>query len=329
MTPRCGACFFVRLATWAAIATTLLPGAAGMVAAASENVTAGAWRQENATLAWTMDGRTVWRFSYDEKAGKPFFDPLTVGGGTSLTNFKPEDHPWHYGLWFSWKYINGANYWEENRTTGRAEGATSWSAPRITTHPDGSARIALDVTYTHPSGRVDVTEQRELRISAPAGDGSYAIDWQAHFTSGSAGAHFDRTPMPGEPDGRVNGGYAGLGVRLAGPPLTMSVVSVDGPVEVFADDRARPFTAAMACNFADGAGDRGGLAIFSDPVANGGFHEQAPWYIVRSAQMHFACAAVLAVRPVQLAAGESWHLHYRIALRGTAWTTEDLRDARN
>src|SRR5262245_25318440 len=86
----------------------------------------GAWRRDAGSIAWTMGNEVVWRFSYDEKFGKPFFDPIRPVGGPSLTNFKPEDHPWHYGLWFSWKYMNGANYWEENRTTGKAEGLTRW-----------------------------------------------------------------------------------------------------------------------------------------------------------------------------------------------------------
>ena len=64
----------------------------------------------------------MWQLSFDPAKGKPFFHPVSVNGGTSLTNFRPEDHPWHYGLWFSWKLINGANYWEENRETGRAQG---------------------------------------------------------------------------------------------------------------------------------------------------------------------------------------------------------------
>src|SRR5688500_19719288 len=40
----------------------------------------------------------------------------------------------------------------------------------------------------------------------------------------------DRTPMPGEPNGAVNGGYAGLSARLAAAPVTMTVMSTEGPV---------------------------------------------------------------------------------------------------
>jgi len=281
------------------------------------------WQRDNATIAWQNGSEPVWKFSFDPKVGKPFFHPLTVGDGPSLTNFRPDDHPWHYGLWFSWKYINHVNYWEIDRATGRAEGETRWGAPSIETRADGGATIRLELSYIHPSGRVEMTESRELRISAPAADGSYAIDWRARFTAGKEGALLDRTPMPGEPGGKVNGGYAGLAVRMASAPLVMSVVSTAGPVTRFEDDRARPAAAAVACNFTEGAKQVGGLAILSDP-ANAG--DSPPWYVIRSPQAHFdfVCAAILAPKPIRVAPGGRLDLHYRIALRRVAWTPEAL-----
>lgn len=279
------------------------------------------WQRDDTAIAWRDGTNLVWRFSFDPKKGKTFFDPVSVGR-TTFTNFKPEDHPWHYGLWFSWKYINKANYWEENRQTGKAEGATRWSTPNIETKPDGSATIKLEVTYTHPSGRVDITETRELSVSAPKADGSYTIDWRADFTAGKEGAVLDRTPMPGDPDGKVNGGYAGLGLRMAGLPLGFSVLCSTGAVNQFVSDRARPAAPAIAFNFTDGTRDIGGIAIFSAP-ANAG--ENAPWYVVNSKEMRFACAAILAPKIRTLSAGEEMKLHYRVAISPKPWTPETLR----
>jgi len=285
------------------------------------NTARAEWQREDAAIAWRVGTNVTWRFCFESKYGKPFFHPLSVVDGVALTHSRPEDHRWHYGLWFSWKYINRVNYWEEDRQTGRAEGATRWTAPEIEARPDGSATIRLELTYTHPSGRVDLTERRELRISAPAADGSYRIDWRAHFTAGGAGAMLDRTPMPGEPEGKVNGGYAGLGLRLAGPPLAVSMVCSTGAVSRFESDRARPFAAAVAGNFRRGDAPAGAIAIFSDP-ANAGTN--APWYLVKSETMRFACAALLAPRPLTLAPGGRLDLHYRIVLRARPWTHEAL-----
>jgi Methane oxygenase PmoA len=292
--------------------------------AAPMTTLAGDWQRDVTSLSWRVGSDVVWRFSFDDKNGKPFFDPLRPVGGPSLTHFKPEDHPWHYGLWFSWKYINGANYWEEDRTSGKAEGATRWAAPTIATESDGRARIAMSLTYTHPSGRVDMTETRAISVSAPDAAGGYTIDWRSRFVAGLEGAVLDRTPMPGEPRGAVNGGYAGLGVRLPSAPLVMSVVTPDGPVTNFVSGRARPNASAVGCNFADNGTTVAALAILSDPANIG---ELAPWYLIDTAQMRFADPAVLAPAVRKMAPGEAWMLHYQVAVSRTAWTPESLRAA--
>jgi hypothetical protein len=279
------------------------------------------WQRADTTIGWRVGTNVLWQFSFDPTKGKTFFNPLTAGNGVSLTNFKPEDHPWHYGFWFSWKYINHVNYWEEDRATGKAEGATRWTPPEIKTQPDGSATIQFDVTYTNPSNRVDMTESRELKISAPKSDDSYTINWSAKFTAGKDGAILGRTPMPGEPDGKVNGGYGGLGLRMASAPLTLSVVCSTGLVTHFESDRARPNAAAVGCNFSDGTNVIGGIAIFSDPKNAG---ENAPWYLINSDKMRFACAAILAPKILTLKPGEKMNLHYRITVRREPWTSEAL-----
>lgn len=285
---------------------------------------AGEWQRDATSLAWRVGPDVVWRFSFDPQSGKPFFNPLSPVGGPSLTNFKPEDHPWHYGLWFSWKYINGVNYWEEDRASGKAEGATRWTTPRIVTQPDGRATIGMEVTYVHPSGRVDMRETREITVSAPDAAGGYTIDWRSRFTAGPEGAVLGRTAMPGEPNGAVNGGYAGLGVRLPSAPLVMSVVTPEGPVTSFVNDRARPNAAAVGCNFAEGDTTVAALAILSDP---GNIGEKAPWYLINNPTMRFADPAVLAPAVRTMKAGDVWPLHYQVAISRTAWTPESLTAA--
>ena len=287
------------------------------------------FQQDDQTLAWKNADKTVWRFSFDSSKGKPFFDPVTVNGGPAITNFKPTDHPWHYGLWFSWKYINHVNYWEEDKVSGIAQGKTAWSKPTIETHPDGTARIHLEVTYTDPkTNSQDMSEIRDLAVCAPAADGSYTIDWHAHFTAGKNGAILDRTPMPGEPQGAVNGGYAGLGVRMAGQPALMAVVSTSGPVDKFASSRARPDAPAIGCNFTKDGQDIGALAIFSDPA---NIRPDAPWYIINDNTTNngegfrFACAAILAPKIITLTPGQTMDLHYQIALSPKPWTPDSLK----
>lgn len=282
----------------------------------------GAWQRDATSLAWTSGTNIVWRFCFDPKNGKPYFHPLSAAGGESLTNFKPEDHPWHYGLWFSWKYINGTNYWEEDRKTGLAEGATRWAKPTILTEPDGRAIIRLMLTYNNSNGRLDMAERRELRISAPAADSGYTIDWSSQFIAGKDGAVLDRTPLLGEPNGKVNGGYAGLGARLAGAPVTMSVLCSTGVVTHFESDRARPTAPALACNFMRDTQPIGSIAIFTDRADAGA---QPPWYVINSATMRFACAAILAPKPRTIPPNGRLDLRYHIVVRSRPWTVDELQ----
>jgi hypothetical protein len=286
----------------------------------------GEWQRDDKNLAWSSGTNICWRFSFDPARGKPFFHPVAPGGNTPLTNFKPADHPWHYALWFSWKYINHpndskhVNYWEEN-SAGNAQGKTRWDPPTIATQPDGRATIRLKLSYVNPSGATDLTELRELQVSAPAADGGFSIDWLARFTVGDQELVLDRTPMPGEPGGQVNGGYAGLSARMVPLPVTMSVVTTSGPVEQFVRNRARPNAAAVACNFSDGSRDLGSLAFFSDPANTGG---DAPWYIIDSRQMPFICQALLAPQPRSVPAHGEFTLRYRIGVSAKAWTQAGL-----
>src|SRR5690242_15645430 len=79
----------------------------------SHGLAAVTFQESDDALTCKMGDQILWRFSYNTNVGKPFFHPLSVLAGEPLTAFRPKDHPWHYGLWFSWKYINGVNYWEE------------------------------------------------------------------------------------------------------------------------------------------------------------------------------------------------------------------------
>lgn len=289
----------------------------------------GEWQRDDTSVAWVDGAKVFWRFSFDAAKGKPFFHPVAPGGAPSLTNFRPSDHPWHYALWFSWKYINHpadgtrVNYWEEN-SAGHAQGRTRWDPPAIETEPDGQATIRLTLRYVNPSGETDLTELRELHISAPAADGGFSIDWSAHFTAGDQDLVLDRTPMPGEPGGQVNGGYAGLSARMAPLPAVMSVVTTGDPVDRFVRNRARPEAAAIACNFSEGSRDLGSLAFFSDPANTGG---NAAWYIIDSQQMPFACQAVLAPKPLTVPAHGEFNLRYRICVSSKAWTEAALKTA--
>ncbi len=189
-----------------------------------------AWKQTDHSLALTRGPAVVWQFNYKKEEGKPYFHPITLAGSSSLTDLRPADHPWHRALWFSWKFINGVLYWEEDPKTGKAPGETELIDAKATARADHSARFELALSYHPPAKPAVLTEKRTLEVSPPGKDGGYFIDWQSVFTAGDVDVRLDRTPILGQPGGVGYGGYAGMSLRLAPALRGWQFVGSEGPV---------------------------------------------------------------------------------------------------
>jgi len=184
-------------------------------ASAEENFS---WIQTDTTLQLLKNSIPVWQYNFRNRFGKNYFHPLYLNR-IRLTCESPVDHPWHLGLWYTWKFIDGKNYWEymndfKSEETGfRSEGVTSLKNIMIKKNPDYSADIQLDFEY-HPIGELSIMEEkRTVHISPPAKDGSYYIDYELIFSALKEEVVLDRTPILGEPDGKSWGGYGGLSIR--------------------------------------------------------------------------------------------------------------------
>ena len=169
-----------------------------------------AWKQTPTSLTLLSGEAIVWQFNYEKGEGKPFFHPVTVAGSPTLTDLRPVDHPWHLALWFSWKFINGVNYWEFDRKTGKTAGTTEVLDVNVAPGADHGARFQLKLAY-HPPGQPPLlSEDRTIVVTPPTPAGQWHIDWQSTFTAGADDVRLDRTPIVGEPQGKPHGGYAGL-----------------------------------------------------------------------------------------------------------------------
>jgi hypothetical protein len=276
------------------------------------------WQKEAGSTALLQGGQTLWCFRYGASDSKPCFHPVAPAGGPVLTGFRPADHPWHRGLWFSWKYVNGVNYWEEDKATGKAAGTTRHEAPRIETRPDFSARIQQDLAYLPAGGAPVLTEQRQITLSAPDAEGGYWMDWDLRFTA-LTNVVLDRTPLPNEPEGKPYGGYAGLSVRFAGGLSNAVVSNPAGPV-AFTEERFRG--AGIGMDYTGEVGGRpAGVAILDHPL---NLNAPSPWYAINGKVMHFYSPAVLCNQPHRMKAGEQLRLRYRVLVHAGAWAPARL-----
>jgi len=272
------------------------------VAIAFIAVTANAldWKQTGQSLALTSGTNVVWQFNYSKDEGKPYFHPLTVGGVT-LTAYRPPDHPWHWALWFSWKFINGTNYWEMAKD-GKPQGVTELLDTKAEPRADHSARFALSLAYHPRDGANLLTEQRIVEVSPPAKNGGYFIDWAATFTAGDTPVLLERTPPVVAKDGAKHGGYAGLSLRMAAETKDWRFFDSDNrTTEKDSGHPGRWFAAA---------GPEATIAILDHPKS---FRHPTPWYLVK--KMPFYEAAIIFNEPYTVPAGGKLSVRYRILVR--------------
>jgi len=305
-----------RLAVFVGAALLLLQTEPGQMqnAAGSDSVDGQKprydWRQTDSSLALLNRGRVVWQFNFDKKQGKPYFHPVCLTDGTELTWHRPPDHPWHYGLWFSWKYINGLNYWEEDRDTGLSQGLTEIKSVEVTAHRDYSAQIAMQLSY-HPPGQPAVlTESCDIRVGKPDEDGHYRIDWNSRFAASAADVLLDRTPITGEKDGQSWGGYAGLSVRIAKNVSGWYLTDSEGRKDLEAHGKK-----ARWMNFGGRAAESKdfGIAVFDHPE---NLRHPSPGFVIMDPKVPFGyfSPALLFNEPYTLPAGKSFSLKYRVLI---------------
>src|SRR5258706_14872666 len=148
---------------------------------------------------------TLWKYTYAGKP-KPFFHPLYTPAGHLLSIFEPHDHPWHRGLWFTIKLINGENFWEENVEHGTQK---TLAPPTIAPAQRDRINIFYRQQWLRPREQgIVFTEQREISYIPLAAD-CYAIDFYTNLTAKSP-LVLDRTPYT------TWGGYGGP--IFPGPP---------------------------------------------------------------------------------------------------------------
>lgn len=274
------------------------------------------WKRTDASLALCNGDQTVWRLVFDPAQPKTYFHPLSTVDGEVLTVSEPADHPWHRGLWWSWKFINGLNYWEENPETGKSEGVNELIRAVVEPGDDFTAHAELSFSY-HPPGQPPVmTEIRRLSIGRPDGAGQYVIDWTSEFTAGDAPVKLDRTLPPHQQGGVSYGGYAGLSLRLPSGLTDWNYKTSEGATGAATGH-------GKSARWADLSGPSAGITVFDHP---GNLRHPSPWYLSEGPQMPYFGPALLFNDPLELAPRQSLKLSYRIVVHSRPVTAAQIEN---
>ncbi len=262
----------------------------------------------------------LWRYVYGGKA-KPFFHPLrTPLSRRVLTLFEPHDHVWHRGLWFTIKFINGENFWEENGAPGSWGAQVVGKPPTVSCGDNGEVSITHNADWMRPTVRenrdgdnVVFNETRSVayRPLGASGD-AYALDFHT-VLSARAYLLLDRTPYT------TWGGYGGLTFRGSRNWRETRLLFSTG------ETSERPLgLPARWCDLSgklDGGADlAGGVACFDHPDNP---RHPTPWY-GGTGPGHYFNAAFLFHEPMTVRAGDSLHLRYRVVVHEDVWDHERL-----
>lgn len=274
------------------------------------------WKRTDASLALCNGEQTVWRLVFDAAQPKTYFHPLSTVDGEVLTVSEPADHPWHRGLWWSWKFINGLNYWEEDSKTGKSEGVNELVRAVVEPGKDFTAHAELSFSY-HPPGQPAVmTEIRRLSIGRPDGAGQYVIDWTSEFTAGDAPVKLDRTLSPHQQGGVSYGGYAGLSLRLPHGLTGWSYRTSEGATGAATGH-------GKSARWADLSGPSAGITVFDHPS---NIRHPSPWYLSEGPAMPYFGPALLFNDTLELAPRQSLKLTYRVVVHSKPVTAAQIEN---
>ncbi len=236
---------------------------------------------------------------------KPHLHPVHAPNGRLLTRVSPPDHEWHRALWFTIKYVNGENFWEEPAGEPFGEQVDL-----------GGGRIE----WRRPDGEVVIEEQRaidrrELDPSADVG-AAYALDWTSSLRP-RVDVELERTPYT------TWGGYGGLTLRGAGDWEDTRILLADGSVH------RRP--EGVASPWCDLSGADAGLLFLDHP---GNVRHPVTWYGATRSRVdgedgwsNYLNAAFLFGAGLRLTAGEVLTLRYRIVVHDGSWDVAMCDDA--
>ncbi len=248
-----------------------------------------------------------WPYVFDG-APRPFLHPVTTPAGTVLSVDAPDDHPWHHGLWFTIKYVNGENFWEEMPPFGVLR---QTDPPSVADSPDRRVRRS-DLAWTSADGPVVIEEQLIL-IDRHLLDG-HLVDVDVVLRP-RVDVLLDRTPFT------TWGGYGGLTLR-GRPDWHDTRLAIDDGAhhELLRGERS------AWCSLEGVVGDGDdivGIAFFDHPA---NLRTPVTWYASTRAATYgddgwsnFCNAALLWDEPLALAAGESLHLRYGVVTFDGSW----------
>lgn len=143
-----------------------------------------------------------------KESPKPYFHPVNSLAGDTLTNFRPNDHPWHHALSLTLNNVSGANFWggptclKPDGYKWRDDHGVQRHVTWTTLEAAGAAATLAHALEWRRLDEILFREERSLAIAVNFAARSWSLHWRSRLTNVSG-----RELSLGNP--HSNGGLAG------------------------------------------------------------------------------------------------------------------------
>jgi len=184
------------------------------------------------------DGALLWRYTYvpgtpADESPRPYAHPVNGPTGEVLTNFRPNDHPWHHGLSLTLTSVDGVNFWG-GPSYRKADGYQPRGDQGLQVHREWSVlrpdRMEEAVDWRGPGDQAALLSERRV-MSTSLVQGGWSLRWTStlrnvsgrvlslgnyHALGGLAGSHYTGLQFRGARDLLDTHGDPAIGVRADG-----------------------------------------------------------------------------------------------------------------
>ena len=254
-------------------------------------------------------GSPIAAYRFDRELPKPCFYPLHTAAGRQIAGFQMSDHTWHRGLWFTIKFINQSNFWEESPPFGIQQTQTQPTCEFISPQ---AVRIAHKLRWTSQATGDVIDENRMIRFSALE-NGTRQIDWSTSLLP-LQDLFLDRTPFT------TWGGYGGLAFRAGREVHNTGYLLPDGQTATSILGQPHPW--ALLRGVVDGDADaKISLGMIDHPTNP---RSPQPWYAKSGQSYDFMNAAFLFHEPLSVSRGRRLDFRYRVFYRDGWWEASEF-----
>jgi hypothetical protein len=172
-------------------------------------------RYDDGTVTVAHRGVDLFRYRAVTTASKPHVDRLAMPpdagplAGRNIVLAGAHDHPWHLGVFYSPKYVDGVNCWEYEDRGERSEPcARAIDCGHDFACHDGQVEIEQTVEWRRDGGESLLADERTVGVDVSL-DRGYLVTWEQTVTALGS----DRRVEGSNPDGG-RGSYGGFSLRF-------------------------------------------------------------------------------------------------------------------